>query len=203
MADRTQQLIESATRGDVAAVEQLLDRYLPGLEAFVRLRSGKAILARESAGDLVQSICREVLQDLDDFHYENELHFKRWLYTTALRKIANRYEYYRAEKRDINKERPLDAGANTTNSSVGPERLLEAYRSVCTPSRQLMLKEELARVELAFEKLPDEYREIILLSKILGMSHGEVAQQLGKSEGATRSLLFRALGRLSSLLENA
>jgi RNA polymerase sigma-70 factor (ECF subfamily) len=201
MTDPTAELVDSASRGNRLALDALLDRFLPGLEAFVRLRSGRLLLERESTADVVQSVCREVLEDLPRVKYENELHFKRWLYMTALRKIGDRYEYYRAEKRDPRKEMRLDTtGADA--SAARDERLLDAYASVCTPSRQAALREELARVESAFAKLPDEYREVISLARILGLPHAEVAAQMGRSEGATRALLFRALGRLSSHLED-
>lgn len=193
-----QKTVESASRGDAAAVDVLLERFLPGLEAFVRLRSGKLLQAKESCADLVQSVCREVLEDLDKYHYENEVHFKRWLYFTAQRKILKRYEYYLSEKRNVNKEARPPAGAD---SNAHAEQLYDAYRTFSTPSRKLMIREEIAKIESAFAELPEEYREVILLNKIMGMSHAEVAKEMNKTEVATRSLLFRALGRLSTLLD--
>ena len=52
----------------------------------------------------------------------------------------------------------------------------------------------------AFAQLPEDYREVITLSRVVGLSHGQIASQLGKSEGAVRVLLHRALARLSGLL---
>ena len=42
---------------------------------------------------------------------------------------------------------------------------------------------------------------MILLHRIVGLSRAEVAREINRSETATRSLLFRALARLSTLLE--
>lgn len=200
MADPTPSLIDSAARGDSNSLEALLARYLPGLEAFIRLRSGRLLLMKESSSDLVQSVCREVLKDLQTVKYENEAHFKHWLYMAALRKIANRYEYYRAEKRDIGKE-VKPAAAPADSNATNDLDLLHAYRSVCTPSQNLMVKEELARIEEAFEQLPEDYREVILLSRVIGLPHSEIAKKMNRNEGAVRTLLSRALTRLSGILD--
>ncbi|MBI3817071.1 MAG: sigma-70 family RNA polymerase sigma factor [Planctomycetes bacterium] len=201
MSQPTKNLVESAVHGDPAALDVLLDRYLPGLEAFIRLRSGRLLLMKESSADLVQSVCREVLSDLKTVKYENEAHFKHWLYMAALRKIANRYEYYRAEKRDVGKEARISDRTNASRESKETQ-LLNAYRSVCTPSAQLMVREELARVEGAFEKLPEDYREVILLSRVIGLPHAEIAKKMERNEGAVRTLLSRALAKLSAILDD-
>ncbi len=198
MSTSTPDLVQSASHGDGAAIETLLERYLPGLEAFVRLRQGRMLKAKESSADIVQSVCREVLQHIDRYQYRGEAQFKHWLYATALRKIANRAEYYRAQKRDAAMEVRLPSGSS---SEGGDARLLACYGSFCTPSQDLMLREELQRIESAFEKLPDDYREVILLSRIVGLSHTEIAEQMERSEGAVRTLLSRALARLSGLLD--
>ncbi|MBL8694467.1 MAG: sigma-70 family RNA polymerase sigma factor [Planctomycetes bacterium] len=204
MTREIRELVESASHGDTPAVNELLERFIPGLHAFVRLRSGRMLLAKESSSDLVQSICREVLQDVGSFKYESEAHFKNWLYTTALRKIANRYEYYRAQKRDVAKEVAFEAQTGGDSWSAGARQdalLFKAYHSFCTPSRQVAMQEELKRIEGAFDQLTDEYREVILLARIVGLPHSEIAKQMNRTEGAVRTLLFRALTKLSGILD--
>ncbi|MFN0207079.1 MAG: sigma-70 family RNA polymerase sigma factor [Planctomycetota bacterium] len=198
MNEPTRELFQSAVHGDGKAVDELLERYLPGLQAFIRLRSGKLLLTKESSSDLVQSVCREILKDMGDFHYENDAHFKHWLYVAALRKISNRYEYYRAEKRNVSKEVAMESD---TSAKEGSTELLHAYRSVFTPSQHLMAKEEMSKIESAFEVLPEDYREVILLARVVGLSHAEIAKKMNRNEGAVRTLLSRALARLSALLD--
>lgn len=202
MDDPTRTLVESAVHGDRAAVDQLLERYMPGLEAFVRLRSGKFLLAKESSSDIVQSVCREVLQDAGDFRYTSEAHFKHWLFTTAMRKIANRYEYYRADKRDPAKEVRIEALASDA-SSGGEAQLYKTYQTVCGPGEVAAAREQIAVIEEAFAKLPENYRDVILLSRIVGLSAAEIAVQTGRNEGAVRTLLSRALTKLSGALRQS
>ena len=66
-----------------------------------------------------------------------------------------------------------------------------------------MGREDLERIERAFAELPEDYREVILLSRLVGLSHREIAEDWGRKEGAIRVLLHRALARLSVLLSHA
>ncbi len=192
----TEKLVQAATQGDPIAIDELLDRYLPGLRAFIRLRTGRLLRAKESASDLAQSVCREVLQHMDRFQYGGESGFKNWLYTTALRKIANRQAFYQAQRRDARREIQKPLGEEQRQS-----QLLAAYATICTPSQHAMAHEELARIEGAFEKLPEDYRDVICYSRILGLSHPEIAEAMERSEGAVRTLLSRALTRLAEVLD--
>ncbi|MDP6386067.1 MAG: sigma factor-like helix-turn-helix DNA-binding protein, partial [Planctomycetota bacterium] len=60
--------------------------------------------------------------------------------------------------------------------------------------------EQVERLEAAFDQMRPEWREVITLSRLVGMSMDEVADQMGRSKDATRSLLGRALVELSKLL---
>ena len=196
MTDRVRELVECASRGDDLAVDALLQHHLPGLNGFVRLRMGPTLRGKESISDLVQSTCREVLQNLERFQYDGERGFKRWLYKTAQRKIANRVEYYRAQKREAGREvapAPLEGRSEE-------DWLLEGYASFCSPSCEVAAQEEVARIEAAFEALPEVYREVILLSRLLGLTRKEIAEEMGRTEGSVRMLLMRALAALAEIL---
>jgi RNA polymerase sigma-70 factor (ECF subfamily) len=192
-------LVDSASRGDAAAVEELLARYLPGLNAFVRLRAGPLLRARESSSDLVQSVCREVLEHVDRFQYRSEGLFKQWLFTTAARKIADRCDYVKAQRRDVRKEVALDAAPASAASTDGG--LAEACRSLVTPSRELIAREEVVATERALLELADDHREVILLARVVGLSAKEIGETMNRSESAVRSLLHRALAELCALVE--
>ena len=72
-------LKEAACAGDRAALDALMVRYLPQLRAFVRLRAGPLVRVHESSSDLVQSVCREVIQNAERFRHPSESAFKQWL----------------------------------------------------------------------------------------------------------------------------
>ena len=63
-----------------------------------------------------------------------------------------------------------------------------------------MAREDLDRDERAFKKLPDHYREVVLLARVIGLPHKDIGEMTGRSEGSVRTLLHRALARLGVLL---
>lgn len=194
MDGELQSLAEAAARGERAAVDALLTRYLPELRAFVRLRAGPLVRAHESGSDLVQSTCREVLQHLPRFRYDGEDGFRRWLFKTALRKIQDRHRYWQAERRRAERE--------TTAEPLSPSRSRgrEGPRTSATPSRAAAASEELERVARALAELPESYREVIRLHQVEDLSHQEIAGRLGTSEAYARTLLSRGLARLARVL---
>ena len=189
-----ERLVREARAGDAAALEQLVEACLPHLRAAVRLRMGPALRARESASDVVQSICREVLSNLDRYEPRDGAGFRRWLHRLALNKIVDKQRYWRADRRDPGKEVPLDG--------VRSRALLEAYAAAATPSRAAVELEDLRHIEEAFDRLPERQRDVILLTRVVGLSHREVADELGVTEEASRALLRRALVRLAGLLDH-
>lgn len=55
-------------------------------------------------------------------------------------------------------------------------------------------------MEQAFEDLAEDYREVILLVRVVGLPHARIAETMERAETATRTLLSRAPARLSTRL---
>ena len=68
------------------------------------------------------------------------------------------------------------------------------------PCRQAMRHEEIAQLEAAFDELPEDYRQVLTLYRIVGIGLPELARQLGRSEAATKMLLSRAMAKLTTVL---
>ncbi len=188
--DEVRQLVDSAKAGDAEALDELVRRHLPALRAFCRLKSSQAVRDKEACSDLVQTACRQALQNLDKYDWQGPGSFRNWLFAFAMQKIRNRQQFYGAEKRSGQRE------------VKGEFRDLgQAYATMSTPSRVAMGREEIERLEGIMGDMPDDYREIIVQSRIVGLSHAEIAEQMGRSEGAVRVLLSRALARLGTMLE--
>ena len=187
----TQALLSAAAARDRGAIEQLLVRHLPGLEAFVRLRMGAALRGKATPPDLVQSVCREVLEDLSSFEFRGEAPFKHWLFTRAENKLKEKHRYHQAQRRSSAREQALPDGST----------FLPAYQSLCSPTQQVAANEAVARIESAFDQLPDDYREAISLHKLCGLSHAEIAERMQRSEGAVRNLVYRGISRLALLVD--
>lgn len=182
-------IVARASGGDPAAVAELIGQHVPQLMAYVRMRAGEALRARESIADLVQSACREALADLGSFQYRGEAQFRAWLFTHALHKMQNRARDHRAQRRDMRREQAID----------GDPGLEHAFATLCTPTRELMGREALAAFERAFAELPEEQRDAVLLRRVLGLDYAEIGRKLDKSEGAVRNLVYRGVARLAEL----
>jgi RNA polymerase sigma-70 factor, ECF subfamily len=189
----SEELVRRLCAGDREALDLLLRRHLPALRGYVRLHSDRVLRAREASTDLVQSVCREILEHLDRFEHPSENAFKRWLYATALRKVQNKSQYYRAQKRDVALEVGLGEGGRE-------DELSSCYAALTSPSAELIAREEQQQLESAFDRLPEEYREVLILARIVGLSRAEIGEHMERSEGAVRMLLFRAQARLAALM---
>lgn len=195
--DSIESLTAAAANGDRDALERLLEQHLPELNAYVQRRAGALLKGYESQSDLVQSVCREILQHSDKFQHPGEGAFRRWLFTTALRKLSHRREFLLADRRDMGRrEDPHQLG-----SSDGA--LEEQFVTDRSPSHEVALQEEMARIERALAGLPLEYREVIHLSRVEGLSRTEVAERMKRTEGSVRMLLHRALAALAVELKES
>ncbi|MEZ5966277.1 MAG: sigma-70 family RNA polymerase sigma factor [Planctomycetota bacterium] len=193
MPDDSRCDVERLQSGEPTALAGLVVRHLPGLQAYLRLRMGGLLRAKESCSDLVQSVCREVLGEIGRFEYRGEAAFKHWLYTRARHKLLHRARDLGAQRRNASREQPIDGMVSRD--------VLDAYRTLATPSRVLAAQEEVARIERAFDALPDDYREAVSMRRMMGLEYAEIAERMGRSQGAVRNLVHRAIARLTIELE--
>ena len=191
MQESTRALVSRAQQRDPAALEQLVAAALPGLHSWLRLRCGAQIKRQESVSDLVQSVAREALQDLDRFEWRGEAAFRHWLYLRAQNKIVDRARRIGAQKRDPAREERLQQQSG--------EFLLEA--GILSPSQDASSKESIAQIEQAFAQLPERYREAVSMRRLCGMDYEQVAEALGVTVENARSIVHRGLSRLALLLE--
>jgi RNA polymerase sigma-70 factor, ECF subfamily len=61
-------------------------------------------------------------------------------------------------------------------------------------------REELGRILSGVEELPDDRREALIMRFALGMDNREIARALGRSDGATKVLIHRAIKQLEGIV---
>jgi RNA polymerase sigma-70 factor (ECF subfamily) len=64
-------------------------------------------------------------------------------------------------------------------------------------------RDELARIIAGIQELPEERREALIMRFALGMDNREIARAMGKTDGATKVLLHRAIKQLEGILTPA
>ncbi len=189
MDEDTQRLFAQATGGDESALDELLQRYLPQLHAFVHARLGPGLRERESSLDVVQSVCRQLLAARGVFEFRGEDRFRAWLFTAALNKVREKHRRNHGARRDPGREehaRDLDA--------------ITAIASVLTPSQEAIGNETAIAMSEALGALSEEHREVITLARLVRLPHRVIAEVMSRSEPAVRKLLGRALLELARQL---
>lgn len=175
-------------------LDALLSQHLPGLRGFLQRRAPEYVLDRESAEDLAQSVCRDVLEHAADGRFElrGDSEFKQWLYEAALWKLRARGRHLRAQKRDVAREVRPTSGSQ----SLGHEACISA-----TPSRLVATEERRAAVREAIHALGGRDEELLRLAVLEELPHRQIAERLDITEAHSRVLLSRALAKLARHLE--
>ncbi|NQV33988.1 MAG: sigma-70 family RNA polymerase sigma factor [Phycisphaeraceae bacterium] len=191
---KTQHLVALAKEGDESALNQLCSVYGERVRRIIRLRIDQKLRPKLDSVDVVQDAFILALGGLKDFTYRNEGDFLRWLTRIAENRFRDILDNFYADKRDLHKEMPFRKGGRSTEGGfVGAA---EPIRTT-TPSVIMRKKEALDRLEKALDQLKPEYKEVVVLKRIEGLSHAEIAERLGKNAGAVRMLLARAMAALT------
>lgn len=159
---------------------------LPRLRAFVRRRLSPELARLESPTEIVQSACRELLEEVRRAPFGSVV--MQWrLMRRALRKIVQKHRYHVARKRGGRLEPARESVDALIDSARGPLAIVE------TEERSKALAEAMMR-------LPCRYQRVIDGVHFERRSHAEVARELGISEDASKMLLSRAMARLAEEL---
>ena len=194
LTNKTQNLVALAKDGDESALNQLWKVYGPRVHWIMRLRMGRELRSKLDSMDLAQDALVSALEGLGNFTYKNKGDFLRWLSKIAESRLRDNLDKLHADKRDIRKEVRLDDyGPTTAGGFVRTPGPIDAT----TPSVIMSRKEELDKLEKAIDQLKPEYRKVIVLAKIDGLSYKEIGDRLGKSTDAVGMLLSRAMVALT------
>lgn len=186
--DADAELMRRVTEGDIAAFEQLVEKYKqPVINLLYRTVRDLA-----EAEDLAQNVFVQVYKSAD--RYRVEAKFTTWLYTIARNLALNELR-----RRSRHPAESLDAALEPPEES-GPARQFEDRRSVSAPER--LIQEELVqKIQEALAALPENQRTAILLFREKEMSYDEISKVLGCSLSATKSLIHRGRETLKDKLK--
>jgi len=178
-------LVRRAQRGELAAYDELVQRYQERIYATVYHMTSN----HEDANDLAQDSFIKAFQALKSFKGGSS--FYTWLYRIAVNKTIN---FLKQRKNRVHMSLN-DLDFNTENN---PD--LVALISDKTPRRDAGLKELQEKLNAALLKLSEPHRLVVVLHDVQGQSHEEIAQIMDCNIGTVRSRLFYARQQLQSLL---
>lgn len=169
--------------GDLDKLGLLFERYKKPLFGFFFGMNKD----RDVSEDLVQNVFYRILRYRNLFRGDGE--FKTWMFHIA-RNVS--HDHFRKNKT-----------ANRSESIEGWQ-----YRLGMDENRHAEIEheEKLSQLMIALDRLPEEKREVLLLSRYQEKKYKEIGEILGCSEGAVKVKVFRALQDLRSIfneLENS
>lgn len=131
---------------------------------------------RDIAEDLTSEVFLKALDKFDSF--EADKSFQAWIFAIAHNHLVN---YYRVANREV--------------------ELLENQLSRSSELERIELNHEIEKIFKAINEMDDSDRDILFLRFVDQLSNTEIAELLGKEEGAIRTKMSRSLSKLRSILD--
>ncbi len=174
--DRT--LMNRAARGERQALDTLIRRHANGLLTFIHRMVGD----RHRAEELFQDVFLAVWTGRATYRYGRP--FRPWLYGIAMNKCRAEFRKSQPIAVDFQVDPPVPVLANDPTAA---ETALASERAV--------------HVAQAVATLPDQQRMVVVLRIWNGLSYGEIAEAMKKTQGTVRSHMFHALAAMRRYLE--
>lgn len=193
-------LLVAFREGSAEAGDALLRRFEPWLRLLARSQMESRFQAKFDPSDVVQLTMAEAVKALPGFRGTTEPEFAAWLRGILAHVLAHEVRRYQGtQKRALDRELSLEQELTHASQRLG-EMLPAPGPSPTQAAAAGERAHELARL---LERLPEDYRTVLVLRHLEGLSHEEIASRLGRQPGAVRMLWVRALARLRAEAEGA
>ncbi|HEY9897634.1 MAG TPA: sigma-70 family RNA polymerase sigma factor [Pantanalinema sp.] len=177
-ADETA-LIKAYQQGDKRAAEAIFRRYHPMVHALATRMLGNAA----EVDDAVQEAFIRAFRGLKTFRGDSSL--KTWIYRVATNVCLTQADKIKRTQPYDSLDDPLGEEGGETRGSQIP--------SGERPPDEVLLGEELGdKIQAALAKLSPEFRAVLILRDVEGLSYEEVAATTGANLGTVKSRLARA-----------
>jgi RNA polymerase sigma-70 factor (ECF subfamily) len=170
-----QKLLAGIRQLDNEALTEVHNLYYPAIFRYIAFRVG----SHENAEDLTSEVFIRLLNAVNERSAPSRT-LRGWLYGVASRIVA---DFHRQRFRE--------------------ERLkmeTQENNELSDPATAVSQKQTLKELSTALNELTKEQQEVIALRFGSGMPIRQVAEAIGKSEGAVKQLQARAVAKLSDLM---
>ncbi|MGE0190421.1 MAG: RNA polymerase sigma factor [Planctomycetota bacterium] len=189
--DPDQALMRRLQGGDDSAFEVLVHKYQGMVLALARRYLGSRYTELE---DVAQQVFVRVYRGR--MGYRPEAKVKTWLYSITVNACLNEIRRIRTDKHKSVRSFTAVFGDDDEGGYVVPDARSEEV------SEGLEHDEVRRRVEAAVDALPEQQRLALVLTRFHGQSYQDVAETLGTTIPAVKSLLTRARDHLKRSLED-
>ncbi|HXI17609.1 MAG TPA: sigma-70 family RNA polymerase sigma factor [Chloroflexota bacterium] len=173
------ELVRAAQAGDATSFGRLYEKYFDKVYGYLSFKMGNAT----EAEDVTEQVFLKALESLGGYKWTG-VPFQAWLF-----RIAHNLMVDSLRRRSRRPSEPLEQAMDMTDTrpSNDPEAMLA----------QTLTREGLTQ---AVDRLTELQKQVISLKFAGGLSNAEVANHMGKTEGAVKSLQHAALASLQRLL---
>jgi RNA polymerase sigma-70 factor (ECF subfamily) len=180
-----EELLAQSLDGDLSAFEVIVNRYKDRLYNFVL----RFVKDKQTAEDIVQDTFLRAYRNRESFQAVAK--FSTWIYTIA-------GNLAKSELRRRKRWRFLSVGVQ--NEDTGATFELPDTSATPDANTETMLAE--SRIQEAIARLPDRYREAVILRDIEGLDYDEISQIIGCPLGTVKSRINRGRLRLQEELSD-
>ena len=177
MARSDVQLMLDVKAGDEASFDFLLQKYRSPLVNFLH----RMVRDTATAEDLAQEVFLRVYRARKQ--YTPSAKFTTWLFRIATNVALNSVRDNRYQKMQISIDAPVDEDSQAPMELPAREKRIDQH---------MIERDRTEIIRRAIWSLPEKQRAAVLLHKYEEMDYAEIARILDCSEGALKSLLFRA-----------
>jgi len=188
-----QQLVEAAQKGDTYAFEELIRRY----EDRIYSLAYRILHDKEEAYDVLQETAISAFKNINRFKGKSS--FSTWIYKIALNFALMRKRKQKSLLKKAQILQPEDDDEISQFVDISEKQNITDWSE--NPILNLENQELKDLLMESLNKLPEKYRNVLILKELEGRSVEEVAKILGISTSATKTRLHRGRLYLRELLD--
>jgi RNA polymerase sigma factor (sigma-70 family) len=169
------ELMTAVARGNLASMSEIYNRRHRALYRFFFRLTGR----QATSEDLVHEVFLRMIRYRHT--YQSGDSFEAWMYRIARNAFADQAKKYRLES-------PVEEGQFEVIDGGGP-----------SPYETLAKQQDLALLHRAMRELPEDKRELIVLSRFQGLTYEQIGQIVGCETGTVKVRVFRAMKEMGRI----
>lgn len=199
MSDPSHDVSPSGSNSAEQRLLALIEEKRSQLLAYINRQLGSRLKQKVEPEDILQETTIDAVRRSGEFDQLQREPFG-WLCQIAEHRLIDAHRrFFQSQKRAGEREVSIDAERDDAGGRFAD--LLAA--SMTTASQAFSRNQKEFQLQMALEELPEETREVLRLRYVDGLQTKEIAERLGKSDGAIRVLLTRSVQRLQEKLTDA
>ncbi|MFN3189984.1 MAG: sigma-70 family RNA polymerase sigma factor [Aureliella sp.] len=191
--------LRNAKAGDEQSLGELLSSYERYLKLLADVQLGQQLRRKLDASDIVQETFLDAHKAIGRFEGESNEQFVAWLKSILAKRLANTMRHYLGtQARDVRLEARIGQSLDQSALSLGT---MLASPEI-TPSQNIANQEQSQLVAGALSRLPEDYREVIVMRHLEGMTFPEISSAMQRTVNSVEKLWLRGMAKLKREFRN-